>query len=159
VDRSPPQERWSSAQTVVAVSTGVVAAGVAGVYDAFIAIAVLIFGCSGSDVSEPPPPDTLADALCGAPLVVAFAAVAPVAVLAPLVGAGMSAARARWRPLAVGLAISAGTVSLLATLGEIVEGGGWNSFLFVYLPFIALLIALWWVWSLSRDRDRAAQQE
>jgi hypothetical protein len=159
VARSPAEERWSSAQTIVAVSTGVVATGVAAVYDGFIAIAVLIFGCYGSDVSERPPPDTLADALCGAPLVVAFAAVAPVAVLAPLIGAGKSVAARRWRPLAVGLAISAAAVSLLATLGEIVERGGWNSFLFVYLPLIALVLALWWVRSLSRERDLAAQKE
>ena len=55
-------------------------------------------------------------------------------------------------------AYSAGTIIALACR-EIVERGGWNSFLFVYLPFIALVLALWWVRSLSRERDRAAQQE
>jgi purine-cytosine permease-like protein len=90
---------------------------------AFVASALLIFitvvyGCHGSDVSEPPPEGSTGDLLCPGAAWVSHLALGGVAVIVPWVAVSPWP---RWLDLRVGFAISAAAILLLTLFGSAVE--------------------------------------
>ena len=98
---------------------------------------ILLWGCSGSDVSSPPPPGSSGDAVCAglelgprwsafdvnvsAAAWISFGTLTAVSIAGPLVGGAIAARRNRWRPLAGGTVIGAGAVLVIAILLQIVD--------------------------------------
>ena len=76
------------------------------------------YGCSGSDVSEPPPEGSTGDLLCPAPAVVLHLALGGLAVIAPLFALSPWP---RWFDLRVGSAVSAGSILVLGVLGRTID--------------------------------------
>ncbi len=90
---------------------------------AFVATALLIlitavYGCGGSDVSEPPPEGSAGDLLCSGPAWVLHLGLGGVAVIAPLLAISPWP---RWLDLRVGFAISAAAFLVLSLLGEAIS--------------------------------------
>ena len=101
-------------------------------------VVIGIFSCRGTDTSEPPAPGTRAAALCGWPHVTAGAILMPLAIAAPLVGAGVAAVQGRTRPLLLGFAVAAGAMTLLSFVAELIEATG----LFLVPSLVALVAAI-----------------
>jgi hypothetical protein len=118
---------------------------------------ILLWGCSGSDVSSPPPPGSSGDAVCAglelgprwsafgvnvsAAAWISFGTLAAVSIAGPLVGGAIAARRNRWRPLAGGTVIGAGAVLALAILLQIVDPSA-SPLVFLFLPVAAFGLAL-----------------
>jgi len=118
---------------------------------------ILLWSCSGSDVSSPPPPGSSGDAVCAglelgprwsafdvnvsAAAWISFGTLTAVSIAGPLVGGAIAARRNRWRPLAGGTAIGAGAVLALAILLQIVAPTA-SPLVFLFPPVAAFGLAL-----------------
>ena len=118
---------------------------------------VLLWGCSGSDVSSPPPPGSSGEAVCAglelgprwsafgvnvsAAAWISFGTLTAVSIAGPLVGGAVAARRNRWRPLAGGTVIGAGAVLVIAILLRIVDPSA-SPFVFLFPAAAAFGLAL-----------------
>jgi hypothetical protein len=85
---------------------------------AFLILLTPVYGCNGSDVSEPPPEGSAGDLLCPGAAWVSHLVLGGVAVLVPWLAVSPWP---RWLDLRVGFAISAASILLLTLLGSVVE--------------------------------------
>ena len=118
---------------------------------------ILLWSCSGSDVSSPPPPGSGGDAVCtglelgpewsafgisiSAAAWIVFVTCTAVSIAGPLIGGALAARRNRWRPLAGGTVIGAGAVLVFAVLLRIVEPTA-QPFVFLFPAVAAFGLAL-----------------
>jgi hypothetical protein len=118
---------------------------------------ILLWSCSGSDVSSPPPQGSSGDAVCtglelgpewsafgvtvSAAAWIVFVSCAAVSIAGPLIGGALAAKRNRWRPLAGGTVIGAGAVLVFAVLLWIVDPTA-QPFVFLFPPVAAFGLAL-----------------
>jgi hypothetical protein len=104
----------------------------------FLLFLILLWSCSGSDASSPPPSGSSGDTVCtglelgrrwsafgftvSASAWILFGLLAAASIAGPLAGGAIAARRHRWRPLAGGTVIGAGAVLVIAILIRIVSG-------------------------------------
>jgi hypothetical protein len=101
---------------------------------ALIGLVTVVYGCGGSDVSEPPPEGSTGDLLCSGPGWVLHLALGGIAVLAPLLALSPWP---RWLDLRIGFAVSAGAILLMSVLGEAITSDG----LFVLPALVVFAVA------------------
>jgi len=135
-----------------------------------VLFAILLWSCSGTDTSSPPPPGSSGDAVCAglelgprwsafgvsvsAAAWIIFGTCAAVSIAGPLVGAALAAKRKRWRPLAGGTVIGAGAVLVFAVLLRIVDPSA-QPFVFLFPAVAAFgLAALFFVRSQGNGTER-----
>ena len=85
---------------------------------AFLILITPVYGCYGSDASEPPPEGSAGDLLCPGAAWVSHVVLGGVAILAPWLAVSPWP---RWLDLRVGFAISAASILVLTLLGSAVE--------------------------------------
>ena len=85
---------------------------------ALYSLMTVAYGCSGSDVAEPPPEGSIGDLLCPAPAVVSHLAFGGLAIIAPLLALSPWP---RWLDLRIAFAVSAGSILVLGVLGETIQ--------------------------------------
>ena len=123
----------------------------------FLLFLILLWSCSGSDVSSPPPSGSAGDTLCtglelgprwsafgftvSATAWILFGLLATVSIAGPLAGGAFAARRKRWRPLAGGTVIGAGAVLAIAILLRIVDPSA-NPVVFLFPAALAFGLAL-----------------
>jgi hypothetical protein len=102
---------------------------------AVMLLITVVYGCGGSDVSEPPPEGSAGDMLCSGPAMVLHLALAGVAVIAPLLALSPWP---RWLDLRIGFAVSASAILVLSVLGEAITSDG----LFVLPALVVFAVAV-----------------
>ena len=123
----------------------------------FLLFLILLWSCSGSDVSSPPPSGSAGDTLCtglelgprwsafgftlSATAWILFGLLAAVSIAGPLAGGAIAVRRKRWRPLAGGTVIGAGAVLVIAILLRIVDPSA-NPVVFMFPAALAFGLAL-----------------
>ena len=124
----------------------------------FLLFLFLLWSCSGSDVSSPPPSGSTGDTLCtglelgprwsafgftvSATAWVLFGLLSAASIAGPLAGGVIGARRKRWRPLAAGTVIAAGAVLAIAILLQIVDPSATNPVVFLLPAVLAFGLAL-----------------
>lgn len=123
----------------------------------FVLFLLLLWSCSGTDTSSPPPPGSSGDAVCAglelgprwsvfggttsAAAWILFGLLAAVSIAGPLIGGAFAVRRKRWRPLAGGTVIGAGAVLVIAILLRIVDPSA-NPVVFMFPALLAFGLAL-----------------
>ena len=111
---------------------------------AFVATALLIlitavYGCGGSDVSEPPPEGSAGELLCTGPSWVLHLGLGGAAVIAPLLAISPWPRRLDLR---VGFAISAAAILVMSLLGVAIEPSSGGLFVLPALVVFAVAVLL-----------------
>ena len=150
---SQARERFKSASVLlIALALSALAA-----FADFLLFLILLWSCSGTDTSSPPPSGSTGDTVCtglelgprwsafgftvSAAAWILFGLLAAVSIAGPLVGGAFAARRKHWRPLAGGTVIGAGAVLVIAILLQIVEPSA-NPVVFMLPAVLAFGLAL-----------------
>ena len=150
---SQARERFKASSVLLAA----VALSALAAFADFLLFLFLLWSCSGSDVSSPPPSGSAGDTVCtglelgprwsafgftvSATAWILFGLLAAASIAGPLAGGAIAARRKRWRPLAGGTVIGAGAVLVIAVLVRIVDPSA-NPVVFLFPAAVAFGLAL-----------------